>query len=205
MGLIVAIHKFDYRLGYKFSTYATNWIRQAISRSLDLTSRTIRIPSHIIEKNNKILEAERRLSAELGRDATIEEVSSEVKLSPDKIRMIKQAFVKPTSLESKIGTDEDSTLGDFVKDTQSQNPYEYTKKKNLKETINKIFGMLNEREVGVLVLRYGLDGNKPLTLEEVGLRYNLTRERIRQIESRVLKKLRDPKIIEMLKDFKDNE
>lgn len=205
MGLIVAINKFDYRLGYKFSTYATNWIRQAISRSLDLTSRTIRIPSHVIEKNNKILEAERRLSAELGRDATIEEISKEVNISPEKIRAIKQAFIKPTSLENKVGTDEDSTLGDFVKDTQSQNPYEYTKNKNLKETLDKILGVLNEREAGVLILRYGLDGNKPLTLEEVGLRYNLTRERIRQIESRVLKKLRDPKIMEMLRDFKENE
>ena len=205
MGLLVAVNKFDYKRGYKFSTYATNWIRQAISRALDISSRTIRIPSHIIEKNNKINDARRKLSVELGRDPSDEEIAKAVSMPVDKIKNIQQVFIKPASLESKVGNDDDSTLGEFVKDTNGLDPYEYTKKHNLKETLISCFKSLNEREINVLILRYGLGDEKPLTLDEVGKRFDLTKERIRQIESRALKKLREPKNLELLKDFKNNE
>lgn len=205
MGLMVAISKFDYTRGFKFSTYATAWIKQHISRSLDLYSRTIRVPSHIIEKNNKINDATRRLSQELGRDPYDEEVAKECGLTVAKLREIKQAIIRPTSLEKPIGADEDSTIGDFVQDPNEMNPYEYTKKQDLKETLKKCFETLSEREAQVLILRYGFGGEKPLTLEEVGLRFDLTRERIRQIEAKAIKRLRCPKIMEMLKDFKNND
>ncbi|MCR5706340.1 MAG: sigma-70 family RNA polymerase sigma factor [Acholeplasmatales bacterium] len=205
MGLMVAINKFDYTRGFKFSTYATAWIRQAISRSLDLSSRTIRVPSHIIEKNSKIVDATRRLSQKLFRDPTDEEVAAEVGMPVDKLLMIKQSIIRPTSLEKPVGTDEESTLGDFVRDEDGLNPYEYAKRDGLHNAIREALSTLNEREANVLILRYGLDGHDPKTLEEVGLEFNVTRERIRQIESKAIKKLRSPRIMEMLKDFKNND
>lgn len=205
MGLMVAVNKFDYERGFKFSTYATAWIKQAISRALDLYSRTIRVPSHIIEKNNKIIDATRKLSIELGCDPTDEDIAKKVNMSVEKVREIKQAIIKPISLEKTVGADEDTSIGDFVQDVNGLNPFEYTKKEDLKETFRKCFKSLSEREVSVLVLRYGLNGEKPLTLEEVGKRFDLTRERIRQIESRALKKLREPKNLELLKDFMKDE
>ena len=204
MGLMVAINKFDYTRGFKFSTYATAWIRQAISRSLDLSSRTIRVPSHIIEKNSKIVEATRRLSQKLLRDPTDEEIAAEVNISVDKLLLIKQSIIRPTSLEKPVGSDEESTLGDFVRDEDGLNPYEYAKKEGLHKAIKECLSTLNEREANVIILRYGLDGREPKTLEEVGVEFGVTRERIRQIESKAIKKLRCPKIMEKLKDFKNN-
>ena len=205
MGLMKAAEKFDYKKNFKFSTYATWWIKQTIIRAISNHSRTIRIPSHIIEKNNKINDARRKLSVELGRDPSDEEIAKAVSMPVDKIKNIQQVFIKPASLESKVGNDDDSTLGEFVKDTNGLDPYEYTKKHNLKETLISCFKSLNEREINVLILRYGLGDEKPLTLDEVGKRFDLTKERIRQIESRALKKLREPKNLELLKDFKNNE
>ena len=205
MGLMVAINKFDYRRGFKFSTYATAWIRQAISRSLDLSSRTIRVPSHIIEKNSKIVDATRRLSQKLLRDPTDEEIAKEVGITVDKLILIRQSIIRPTSLEKPVGSDDDSTLGDFVRDEDGLNPYEYAKRDGLHEAIKDALSTLNEREANVIILRYGLDGKDPKTLEEVGLEFGVTRERIRQIESKAIKKLRAPKIMEILKDFKNND
>lgn len=205
MGLMVAVNKFDYKRGFKFSTYATAWIRQAISRSFDTSSRTIRVPSHIIEKYTKIIDATRRLSQELSHEPSDEEIAEYVGISVEKLYTIKQSVINPTSLEKPVGKDEDSTLGDFVCDEYGLNPYDYAKRSGLHEAILEALKTLNEREANVIILRYGLDGHEPKTLEEVGLEFQVTRERIRQIESKAIKKLRSPKIMQILKDFKNND
>lgn len=205
MGLMVAVNKFEYKRGFKFSTYATSWIRQAISRSLDITSRTIRLPSHIIEKYSKIVDATRKLSQKLYRDPTDKEIADEVGISVEKLVSIRQSIIPPTSLEKPVGADEESTLGDFVRDDNGLNPYEYAQREGLSDALKEAFKCLNEREASVLILRYGLGGEEPKTLEDLGIIFRVTRERIRQIEVKAVKKLRAPKILEMLKDFKNND
>ncbi len=205
MGLMIAVNKFEYKRGYKFSTYATSWIRQAISRSLDISSRTIRLPSHVIEKNSKIIAASRKLSQELDREPTDKEVADMVGISVKRLIQIRQAMIPPTSLEKTVGTDEETTLGDFVSDDNGLTPYEYARNEGLSDAIKNALNCLNEREADVLILRYGLGGEAPKTLEELGVMFCVTRERIRQIEAKAIKKLRAPKVMEMLKDFKNND
>ncbi|MBQ9891431.1 MAG: RNA polymerase sigma factor RpoD [Firmicutes bacterium] len=201
LGLIKAVDKFDWRKGFKFSTYATWWIRQAITRSIADQARTIRIPVHMVETINKQIRVTRQLLQELGRDPTPEEVAKEMEIPVEKVREISKIAQEPVSLETPIGEEEDSHLGDFIPDEDVPSPADAAAFSMLKDQLNEVLATLTDREQEVLRLRFGLDDGRQRTLEEVGQQFNVTRERIRQIEAKALRKLRHPNRSRRLKDY----
>ncbi|GGE28576.1 RNA polymerase sigma factor RpoD [Streptococcus himalayensis] len=201
MGLMKAVDKFDYSKGFKFSTYATWWIRQAITRAIADQARTIRIPVHMVETINKLVREQRNLLQELGQDPTPEQIAERMDMTPDKVREILKIAQEPVSLETPIGEEDDSHLGDFIEDEVIENPVDYTTRIVLREQLDEVLDTLTDREENVLRLRFGLDDGKMRTLEDVGKVFNVTRERIRQIEAKALRKLRHPSRSKPLRDF----
>ena len=201
-GLIKAVDKFDYKKGFKFSTYATWWIRQSITRAIADQARTIRIPVHMVETINKLTRIQRQLVQDLGRDPLPEEIAEKMEnITADKVREIQKIALDPVSLETPIGEEDDSHLGDFIEDKETLSPDDYTNNQLLKDEIDNILQGLTEREEKVLRLRFGLEDGRTRTLEEVGKEFNVTRERIRQIEAKAIRKLKKPNRAKRLKDF----
>ncbi len=205
MGLMKAVEKFEYRRGYKFSTYATWWIRQAITRSIADQARTIRIPVHMIETLNKVMQAQKQLIQELGHEPTAEDVAKEVKMPVDRVQTIMKMAQQPMSLQNPVGDGEDSSFGDFIEDKSAENPYDMTAFSLLREKLNSVLDSLTEREREVLTLRFGLKDGYSRTLEEVGQMFDVTRERIRQIEAKALRKMRHPTRMRQLNGFFNND
>lgn len=203
MGLMKAVDKFDYSLGFKFSTYATWWIRQAITRAIADQARTIRIPVHMVETINKLIRIQRQLLQDLGREPTPEEIGAEMDMPTSKVRDILKIAQEPVSLETPIGEEDDSHLGDFIKDKDATSPEQHASYEMLKEQLEEVLDTLTDREENVLRLRFGLDDGRTRTLEEVGKVFGVTRERIRQIEAKALRKLRHPSRSNQLRDFLD--
>ena len=203
IGLMKAVDKFDYRRGFKFSTYATWWVRQAVTRAIADQARTIRIPVHMIETINKLNRVTRQLRQEMGREATLEELAPRMEMTEDKVLKVLKIAKEPISMASPVGDDEDSHLGDFIEDDGIMSPIESATVAGLRETTEQILSGLSEREAKVLRMRFGIDMHTDYTLEEVGKQFDVTRERIRQIEAKALRKLRHPARSEVLKSFLD--
>ncbi len=203
IGLMKAVDKFEYRRGYKFSTYATWWIRQAITRSIADQARTIRIPVHMVEHMNRVIRAKRQLHQELEREPTIDELAARVQLEPERVRELLRISLDPLSLDSPIGEEDESNLGDFIEDSSTDGPADAATKTMLTEAVEDVLGELSEREQEIVRMRFGLDGGQAKTLEEVGKQFGVTRERIRQIESKTMSKLRHPSRSQVLRDYLD--